>query len=603
MNLSERQSQLFIFLFGGLVFVFLILRAIYVPPYPDEILNFHVYAKPGKFIPFFSEPDANNHFISTFFNWISVQLFGNQVKFMRIFELLSFPFFYLGIIKIGQLLKSKLIAGFMVLTICSSFFILTFFTLARGYGMSMTFMTLAIYFLLLSFKNPSGKIISWSFIFCGLTLWTNLSMSLSVLIIAGLLCWNFLKNYFNLTKKDKITLLIFAPTFGGPPIILAIFYGFYLKSHGALWLGGKEGFLQDVLLNLSYRSLGERGIWWVILLFFSLLVFTLFNWKKFKFQQAHKVIFILTVTTILGTILMHLILGINYPHNRAALHILIISLMAFFFYLDSVKNSWNWISVIPAIVFLGHHIYHINLSYPATWKDSTLDKSLYQCLVEEQSNQADLITINAPFYFGECVHYFNYLEPQRLNNVQWIDYPSNVADYLIVNPADQIKNENQFDTIYCHPVTKVALFKRKTKTIWTDLMHVELIEETQVNTTNSLLGKLKIEPAQTSDYLLSLSGFFQCEKEVDFAAIYFSFYDEAGQLIADDKILLNTFRDSFKKAVFLEKSLFFTQIPPEIITVKIELENPNVYSWQISAFAIELKDHLSDDEKFNLSPF
>jgi hypothetical protein len=81
-----------------LIWLYLWLRAFYVPLIYDEIATFYGYVHVGKFIPFYAHWDANNHIINSLLSSI---LF---IKFQKSFQIeyyngcLFFPFVVLIIL-------------------------------------------------------------------------------------------------------------------------------------------------------------------------------------------------------------------------------------------------------------------------------------------------------------------------------------------------------------------------------------------------------------------------------------------------------------------------------------------------------------------------
>lgn len=509
--MQNKRSTYFLYAFGAVVLVYLIVRSLSVPPYPDEILNYHVYVDTGEFIPFLSYPDANNHLISTFFNWISYQLFGSNVIWMRFFEVASFFLFFGFLMKLRQFFKNVIVANSFVIAVSSGFFILTFFSLARGYGMSIAFFIAAIYFLLQAYKVQDLKAVLFGFVFCSFTLWSNLSMSVSILIISALFLFQLLKSWSQYKLNWKLLGLILF--FGIIPIGIALAYGFYLKSHHAFWLGGNKGFIEDIVLKLSYNTLGDKGIWSFLLIAGLTGLFAVLNFKKFQLKSELLIITILCLGTLFGTVVLHFLIGVNYPHNRAALHILIVSLLFIFFVFDQADNWTKYFAIIPAIIFFVHHLLNLNLSYPSGWKDSTIDKPFYDVIKLKQAKSEKLLTINAPFYFGEVIHYYNYRQPIRMNNVQWAGYPNKIADYIIANPTDKVENNGEFDTACFNPVTQIALLERKIKTDW-QLLKSENYINLKKNDTVIKLGSMELTVESDQYILATIAADFQTKSKV-----------------------------------------------------------------------------------------
>jgi hypothetical protein len=585
----KEKNDIWMYGFGLLVFFYLILRCIYVPPYPDEILNFHVYVDTEEFIPFQAFPDANNHFISTLFNWISFKIFGPNVLYMRIFELLSFPLFFIYLMKMRRFFENKLVGNSFVLAVSSGIFLLTFFSLARGYGMSMAFFLASFYYLLLAYHEKSLKAIFLGCLFGNLVLWSNLSMSISVLIILALFFFKFVQQLSDLSARSRIKNVAKFTLIAILPALIAVLFSFDLKAEGAFWLGGETGFFVDVILDLSQNTFGLDGIWYTISIcgFFSILM--ILNIKNLKVNPSRIIVSTILLATFLGTISLHLFLVVNYGQNRAALHILILVLLFLFIWMDSLKNKLHYTTFLIPILFIAHHLYFLNFSYPYCWRRSTMDIELYSKILEKQEESEQLLTLSGPFYFGENVHYFNYLEPSRLNNVQWSDFPSATADLLLVNTVDNVQNNNEFDTIFHHPTTEVSLLERKTKIEWETHSQIEINDIESSDSTISILNTT-IDWSR-NNLMVTFLGDLTTNEKVKFACLEIEINNGNNETVRSETIVLNQFRPDFTTTVKTEKAFYFSSLVKGEYEVEIFILNPRNYKWNVSEASVKLHEN------------
>lgn len=585
----KEKNDIWMYGFGLIVFFYLILRCIYVPPYPDEILNFHVYVDTEEFIPFKAFPDANNHFISTFFNWISFKIFGPNVLFMRIFELLSFPLFFIYLMKMRRFFESKIVANSFVMALSSGIFLLTFFSLARGYGMSMAFFVGAFYYLLLAYHEKSLRSVFLGCLFGNLVLWSNLSMSISVLLLLTLFYFKFVRQIPELKAKDKIKNVTKFILIAVIPALIAVLFSFDLKAEGAFWLGGETGFFVDVVLDLSQNTFGLDGIWYTlsICVFFGVLM--LLNIKNLKINSSRLIVSSILLITILGTICLHLFLNVNYGQNRAALHILILALLFLFIWMDTIKNKLRYAVVMLPLLFIAHHLYFLNFSYPYCWRRSTMDIEMYSKILEKQNESKELLTLSGPFYFGENVHYFNYLEPSRLNNVQWSDFPSSTADILLVNTVDNVKNNNEFDTIFHHPTTEVSLLERKTKIEWEAHSQFEIDKiESSDSTVSIFTTKVNWKK---NNLRVNFFGDLVANEKVKFACLEIQINNSNKETVRSETIVLNQFRPDFTTTVKIEKSFYFSSLKNDEYEIELFILNPRRYNWKVNESSVQLLEN------------
>src|SRR6478736_3364714 len=130
----------------AVVLMIVTLRCIYVPFSHDEVATFNFYIQSGNFLPFLSHPDANGHFLMSASSWIFFKLVGSSPQALRIPCLMAFVVLCYGIFKMNKLLPSLTAKLILTSAFIFSFNFISFYSLCRGYGMSLAFLTLALYY-------------------------------------------------------------------------------------------------------------------------------------------------------------------------------------------------------------------------------------------------------------------------------------------------------------------------------------------------------------------------------------------------------------------------------------------------------------------------
>ncbi|MEN8226390.1 MAG: hypothetical protein ABFS05_13630, partial [Bacteroidota bacterium] len=100
---NKKLFSLIIFL--GL-FIYLILRGIHVQMLHDSIATFFRYVIINKFLPYYSEWSANNHYLNSMLMWGSYKLFGASPLALKLPNILSFPFYVFFVSKIAGIIKN-----------------------------------------------------------------------------------------------------------------------------------------------------------------------------------------------------------------------------------------------------------------------------------------------------------------------------------------------------------------------------------------------------------------------------------------------------------------------------------------------------------------
>ncbi len=320
------HNTLFVGMATGFL-TYLLLRITKIPITHDEagtILNFS--RQPLWDILTYKDPIPNNHILNTLFIKWSTAVFGLAEWACR------WPNFIAGFLYIGSgflLLRHlagkhsfKSLAGIIVLL--GNPYLLEFFGLARGYGLSVGLMMTSLYFVI----RGKEKDQLYCLVFAALAVYANLTLlnyfiPLFVLVIL-------------LKRKDSLKAYLRSA-------LPALFISFILSALLALpvikmlktdqfrfW--GNNGFFADTFQPLLLSSLmGESYfgkmtgtvITWIIL--FACLVMAIsavrMVWRR-RFKALHQPRFqllFLFFGTLLYNILQHLIIGVPYLNARTAL--------------------------------------------------------------------------------------------------------------------------------------------------------------------------------------------------------------------------------------------------------------------------------------------
>lgn len=208
----------------------------------DEAATYLVYIA-SNFLAIFNFGSANNHFLNTLlakFSWASA---GNSEFVLRIPNLLGYGLYLLfSFLILDRFVKKKIIVvcGYLLLTLNP--YVLDFFSLCRGYGLSLGFMMAALFFFLSfldrSIRRQPGpcRPLELSLAAASLAVLSNfnlLNVYLSLVVFAGgfLVVLNAKERrplspappLQNRPQKKKILLLIIA--------LAAVFFNLLVMSH------------------------------------------------------------------------------------------------------------------------------------------------------------------------------------------------------------------------------------------------------------------------------------------------------------------------------------------------------------------------------------
>jgi hypothetical protein len=323
-------------------------------------------------------------------------------------------------------------------------YLLDFFGLARGYGLSIGFMIMSLYFLLdyvsekkklsLVFYNI-GAILSVLGNFSLLYYYAASLLVLNLFILIqegyGFLSMrnktNFLSlNYINLFFVLLLSVLIYNPISKIISARLVVF-------------GGKAGFVEDtvssLLTQMSYGYIWDPILLKVIaisvvlfvLLLSIFLIFKIFlkQYQKENYSKLILVNFILLFTA-LGSYINHHFFGTDFLKERFALFLVPLLIVNIGVFLDHIFNNGYekgalLIGGILNLIFLVNFLNNANLTHTHDWKYDMHTKEALKWVVEDHhktlSNSAEKIKLANYWIFEPSLNFYrktwdlNWLKP------------------------------------------------------------------------------------------------------------------------------------------------------------------------------------------------
>lgn len=287
---------------------------------------------------------ANTHLLNTSLMYVLGEIFGYEVFLMRLPNLLSYLLYLYFTYKIVKTDKNIILQISFFLILNTNHFVLEFFALARGYGMSMAFLLGSLYYFFLFLKNEkSHKILYWSFLYLNLALLASYILFYVYFIFIFLILFFLLhkhKNIWLIFKKYKV--LIATQIIFGSFIFLMLIR---LKMNGMLYVGGAQNLWESTIKSLIMSSLYEESysfiypymniILAVFFLLFTILYIQNILYKSF-FQSYFSIIYTLILAVLFLTYLQFLFLNTPFLEARTAVFLIPLLLLLFCFFFQEV---------------------------------------------------------------------------------------------------------------------------------------------------------------------------------------------------------------------------------------------------------------------------
>jgi hypothetical protein len=384
-------------------------------------------------------PFTNNHILNSVMMKYSEALFGASEFTLRLPNLLAFLIYLSYCFRSLNIYCKNLVLPFFLVLIMNPY-LLDFFSLARGYGLSIAFMCMSLFHLwrFLS-TNAPGQLIWFNAaalpaVLSNLTL---LNYYVAALITINIISWIQNKdagqrtNFFQLNRINFLFLILFVVFLYEPVRRLA--------KKNMLDFGGKNGFVSDtittVINDLAYeQALPEALLIALKIMVTSLLliifVITILKLGKkdlpFFKKYPHLVsVNLITLIIAVSCTIQHYLLGNDFYINRFALFLyplLAFNVLFFLFYLYNEKTKFyiGGISLVLSSALVFNCIPKLNLSYSRDWRYDADSKLVMQFLEQEhEKNKDKKIPLGISWLFEPATNFYRYIW-----NMDYV-YPTN----------------------------------------------------------------------------------------------------------------------------------------------------------------------------------
>nr|WP_294858001.1 hypothetical protein [uncultured Fluviicola sp.] len=324
---------------------------------------------------------ANHHWLNTQLSSFCTYLFGAKEFILRLPNILSFAVFWLFLFRISlTFLKSSFTQITLLLLLCGNPFILDFFSLCRGYGLSLAFVTASLFYLfrIVDLKTDSQPIHYYlSAIFSVLALSANLNTLNYFLIAVALI----LLSAFVFKPKNRIILLSILLILIGTSLYFSLDRLFFLRDQKQLYFG--TGNLNSTIDNLIYSSFYikdgfKEAIVLRYLLYVLLLLAGFLAIRRKQLFNPGAYALIILASILIALVAENLLFEALYPINRSSLYLFPIILLAFLLNIDGLKFKLvRTLIILSSISFVVVNIPFYNFKKTMTWpEDQDIKKGM-----------------------------------------------------------------------------------------------------------------------------------------------------------------------------------------------------------------------------------
>jgi len=391
----------------------------------DESLSF--FSSQGEGNQLFS---SNNHPINTLLMSLFSFVFGDSELSLRMPNVLSFGLYLTACFLLFKDLTNRLLVILPVGLLVFNPILLEFFSLARGYGLSLAFMMISIYFLFRNCFHYNNlniliKDFKYSVLFASLAMFSNLIMVnyLIAVLLVFIIQYLFFpkRNDFKLLKSSSKFWVYFTAI---TPLLIGVFLLLYLNKGNQLY-HGEETMLKS-LASLIYDSfyLTQYSNWvfeiikYSVLSLFFLGAVSILIKKDFK--SKFSLIIGLILILILGFFLEHILFGSPYPLGRTGiLFIPLYGLFIYYFIIHIIKFYTIKFIFIPITILLSIPVIYncytnLNLKYTRTWMYETYTEDIMDVIQGLTHGSSIKSTISNEWFFEPTINYYIHLNQLNL---------------------------------------------------------------------------------------------------------------------------------------------------------------------------------------------
>ncbi len=466
--ISKIFNKAFLFL-SLFIFIVVAVRAALVPFCHDETATFFYYIQTGDYLPYIAHGDANNHILNSFLGWISFRLLGSSPFALRLPNLVSLIILIIAVYRLaGQLTQNAskviLVAGLLI-----SFNWLGFYDVCRGYGMSMALLVLAFSYILDYLEYKRFPDILKIYLLLNLALCANLTLILTALIIASLICLFQLYHRRFFSIGNILVLCVHMAIF-----LFWVKYSFFLQQNNLLYAGQGTSYWQVTFVSLIYTIVGKQNLLIntsVLVAYGVLMLISLyFLLKNIKIPQSGQSIYTFFLIIVFNGLIVAFYLlkkvgGINFPEDRTGLFFYVLFILNAAFIVDMIKPQIsNLIASLTFILFTVHFMMNINFRKHTLDIYAVVPERFYERLVQEQNQNPGKITIGGN-RFRELFYAFrNYRNHGKLNLMDIPEDPEDMDmndDYYIAYKVNRTQYLPYYQEIDSDKDYGFTLLKRR----------------------------------------------------------------------------------------------------------------------------------------------
>ncbi len=523
---NDKTVNRTLFVIGVFLITYTALRAYFMSITFDESATYINYVRKG-FIGFkdYNIHGTNNHLLNTWLMELFIKIFGLHIFTLRLPNVLFHALYLIYSAKLVRNLSSKMMVVGAFLIINLNPFLLDFFSIARGCGISMGLMMASLYYAY-KFIEGKGTYISAfiSIVLATLAVFAHFILLNYLLILSTFLV---LINLLNVIKDNTLSLKLKGPVLLWNSIIIGfplvtLFYiiptMLHLKENDLTYFGVSGSFWHNVVDKLNMQMLSDfpfldfmtvifsvfTGL--VLIASFSMIIESLITKKSILKDSFMSFIFYVILLCFVANYLQKELMNILYPTGRYALNYFpMFSLLLIFLFERLYTNFgilFKRIFAGIALFFVVNFLTAVNFKHTHDWDSEADTKDMIEYLkLSKKQIPPEKFNLNigvsfqlyTDIDFYKCFYHLDWLNATCIESA-W--YPLN--DYFYIERKDTtFLSHIKYKILKEYPITNTLLISNeeqwKTKELYHDKNNFDNLERNNshpsITMQNSYSGK------------------------------------------------------------------------------------------------------------------
>jgi len=417
--------------------------------------------------------NANNHWLNTLFFQGFTAVFGKEEIFIRLANVLSFGLYgYFFLRLASENLTSQLAVFFASVIAMANPYLLDFFNTARGYGLSMAFSVVSIYYFSNFMKEQKFRalFIGWvSLVLCVLSLFS--SVIFIPTLVSGMLLYLLYQSGWKLKNKTVYLSILISAGFTLITVILT-YTPLKALSKNEEFKWGAMNLLdcfQSLVANTGYgKKYALNEFFTVGFMSCIVLILIILLLKKMKIKEnlsSKAGIYLSTwtlITVVLAMVAAKLLIGSYYPVDRKTTIFIpfIALLLGYGAELLTFKPIYKKVVIAFAIVLCLHFALSLRLHSVREWWYDEDTRDFIQ-KIDQDSNGP--IMIGTHWMFHPSLSFYAITDhAEKISIAQYNKsiVTDRVYNYYVIFDSEYDQLKSQYDLFHRSPSGRMVL-KRK----------------------------------------------------------------------------------------------------------------------------------------------